>query len=108
MRHLLITGVLQGPPVREVEVKKYLLDLVEILNMKVLTPPVAKYCDDEFNEGVSGFIMITTSHISMHFWDNGLLQMDVFSCKNFHEYDVIDYMKKHLDLSIVYQKTIFR
>lgn len=54
--------------------------------MEVLYPPKAVYCDKKGNEGLTAFCIITTSHIALHSWetrDPNLVQLDIYSCKNF-------------------------
>jgi S-adenosylmethionine decarboxylase len=73
--------------------KKLILDFIEhiiqLLGMKKLTEPVLVECDGTINKwdkgGVSAFVMIAESHISLHtFPQAGLLSADIFSCKPFN------------------------
>jgi len=53
------------------------------IGMKVLNGPHAEYVDVPGNKGVTGIVIIETSHIAMHVWDEtdpGLMQLDVYSC----------------------------
>ena len=53
---------------------------------KMTLPYVVKWMDkfSEGTEGVSGFMMIAESHISIHtFPDQDYVFMDIFSCKEF-------------------------
>lgn len=71
--------------------------------------PVAERCEDEGNEGVTGFVVITTSHASVHIWDTGLVQIDVFSCRHFWNQDVLDYIYGQFgDLTSIEVKSIDR
>lgn len=59
--------------------------------------PYSKYLDVEGNRGVTGIVVIETSHISFHCWDEvspALIQMDVYSCKNFDPNRVINALLK--------------
>ena len=60
--------------------------------MEIFMPPQAKYCKDPLNAGVTGTVVITTSHSSVHVWDSGLVQADLYSCKDFNEADIVDFM----------------
>lgn len=54
--------------------------------MEILIPPHSKYCDIPGNEGVTGTVVITTSHMSIHIWPQlptPYIRMDVYSCKDF-------------------------
>jgi len=52
---------------------------------KMTLPQVVKWMDPGATmEGVSGFVMIAESHISIHtFPEKNYVFMDIFSCKNF-------------------------
>ena len=53
---------------------------------KMTLPYVAKWMDKFANgtEGISGFVMIAESHISVHtFPDQDYVFIDIFSCRNF-------------------------
>ena len=62
---------------------------------KMTLPYVAKWLDKFANgtEGMSGFVMIAESHISIHtFPDQDYVFMDVFSCRNFDTQSAIKYL----------------
>lgn len=70
--------------------------LVERIDMEKLTEPVAVRSMVKGNKGITCSCMITTSHIVLHTWEDdhpGLLQLDVYSCKDFIIEDVIDHLK---------------
>ena len=82
-KHLVFTGASPNPPRDPLYIKHALLEIVDEADMEVFMPPQAKYCDDPCNAGVTGTVVITTSHSSVHIWDNGLVQADLDSCKDF-------------------------
>ncbi len=46
----------------------------------------------EGNRGITGVVMIETSHISIHIWDEitpALVQCDVYSCAEFQRGEVV-------------------
>jgi S-adenosylmethionine decarboxylase len=44
---------------------------------------------DPLDDGMSGFVIIATSHISLHAWPcYGMVNIDVFSCEDFDTEDV--------------------
>jgi len=68
------------------------------IGMRLLTTPHVVPADpgnpDEW--GISGFIMIYESHISCHTWpEKGFVSMDVYSCRDFDEHDVVARLKDH-------------
>ena len=60
---------------------------------KIMPPYVFKYhgkVPDDW--GVSGFVLIAESHISIHtFPERGYLSLDIFSCKDFDYQQAVDY-----------------
>ena len=62
---------------------------------KMTLPYVVKWLDKFANgtEGISGFVMIAESHISIHtFPDQDYVFMDIFSCKEFDAESAIKYL----------------
>ena len=60
--------------------------------MKIIKGPYASYVTKEGNRGLTGVVMIETSHISIHIWDEispALVQCDVYSCADFQRGEVI-------------------
>jgi S-adenosylmethionine/arginine decarboxylase-like enzyme len=98
---MVLNASVRRPIIDENGCKNWLEKLVEIIDMKILIPPVAKYCDTFGNEGVTGTVVIETSHSSIHIWHKEqvpYIKMDVYSCKNFNPQDVIDFVNETMDL----------
>ena len=81
--------------------KKVLNNLVEIAGMRKLAEPMLIKADS--NEtlggkdpgGVSGFVIIQESHISLHsFTRRGFITIDLYSCKEFIASNVVNYLDK--------------
>ena len=70
--------------------------LPEKIGMTKMTLPYAVKWMDKFahgTEGISGFVMIAESHISIHtFPDQDYVFMDIFSCRNFDAESAIRYL----------------
>ena len=67
-------------------VRNFLDEYPEMLGMtKMIPPQVFTYSGETSADwGVSGFVLIAESHISVHtFPDRGYVNIDVFSCKDF-------------------------
>lgn len=70
-------------------VKEFITNLVDNIDMKAMMPPMAMYCDtdDIDKRGVTGFVIIQTSNIGVHFLDSfegePSVVLDVFTCKEF-------------------------
>ena len=93
-------------------VKGLLSFLPGYFGMKPLGRPVLKKVKSpDYPEwGLSGFVMLYESHISVHTWpETGYVSMDVYSCKEFNHERVITYLKKYwhcgkISLKIVKRK----
>ncbi len=73
----------------------------EMMGMtKITQPKVLRYKGTKPEDwGVSGYVMIAESHISMHtFPERGLVWADIFSCKEFDATTVLDDFKRRFSL----------
>jgi S-adenosylmethionine/arginine decarboxylase-like enzyme len=82
-------------------------ELVELVGMQILRPAeivavpldpsVASGADDG---GVTGTVLLTTSHASIHTWPlRGQVSFDLYSCKDFNVKQVIDFLWKKFGLT---------
>jgi S-adenosylmethionine/arginine decarboxylase-like enzyme len=91
-KHLIIRAEVNNPPTSEKEIKKWLRNLVNKIDMNIIKGPYAGYVTKEGNRGVTGVVMIETSHIAIHVWDEdrpALVQCDVYSCAEFSMNEVL-------------------
>ena len=91
-KHLIIRAEVNRPLVTEKSVRKWLRNLVKKIDMNIIKGPYASYVSKEGNRGVTGIVMIETSHISIHIWDEekpALIQCDVYSCAEFSSNEVL-------------------
>ena len=91
-KHLIIRAEVNSPITSEKEIKKWLRNVVKKIDMKIIKGPYAAYVSKEGNRGVTGVVMIETSHIAMHVWDEerpALVQCDVYSCAEFSGNEVL-------------------
>ena len=91
-KHLLIRAEVNRPITGEKEIKKWLRDLVKKIDMKIIKGPFAGYVSKEGNRGLTAVVMIETSHIAIHVWDEtspALVQCDVYSCAEFSSNEVL-------------------
>ena len=91
-KHLIIRAEVNRPLVTEKSVRKWLRNLVKKIDMNIIKGPYASYVSKEGNRGVTGVVMIETSHISIHVWDENkpaLVQCDVYSCAEFSSNEVL-------------------
>lgn len=98
---MILNATVRNPIVSEEMCVKWLTQLVDIIDMKILINPVAKFCDTDGNEGVTGTVVIETSHASIHVWhkvENPYIRMDVYSCKDFSPDKVVNFVRETMDL----------
>ena len=91
-KHFIIRAECSTPPKTEQQVKKWLRKLVKKIDMNIIKGPYASYVTKEGNRGVTGIVMIETSHIAIHVWDEpspSLVQCDVYSCASFSSNEVL-------------------
>ena len=91
-KHLIIRAEVNRPIKSEKELRKWLRNLVKKIDMKIIKGPYASYVSKEGNRGITGVVMIETSHIAVHVWDEAtpaLVQCDVYSCAEFSANEVL-------------------
>ena len=91
-KHLIIRAEVNRPLKSEKETKQWLRKLVKKIDMKIIKGPFAGYVTKEGNRGITGVVMIETSHIAIHVWDEtlpALVQCDVYSCAEFQRGEVV-------------------
>ena len=82
-------------------------ELVELVGMKLLRPAEVvavsldpAVTDGEDDGGVTGTVILTTSHGSIHTWPlRGHISFDLFSCKEFNVKTVIDFLSNKFKLT---------
>lgn len=97
-KHILVAAYdLKNPPKTAEEVDVWLRRLVDLVGMKILMGPYSILCQTVGNEGVTGIVCIETSHASIHVWSECVkpfLRMDLYSCKDFDENQVIEMVRE--------------
>jgi S-adenosylmethionine decarboxylase len=91
-KHLIVRAELDNCPDNEPWIEEWLINLVDLLGMKILAGPIVARVDDvEGNIGCTGVVIIETSHIAVHFWEEtGLMQLDVYTCGHLDKYVILD------------------
>ncbi len=82
-KHLLVNAKVKSPMKEESAAIAFLQDLVDKIDMKIIKGPFAAYVDKDGNKGLTAIVMIETSHIAFHIWDEvdpGLIQFDLYTC----------------------------
>ena len=106
-KHLLINAKVNKPMKSEEEAIEFLKDLVSLIDMKIIKGPFASYVDVVGNRGLTAMVMIETSHIAFHIWDEqspALLQFDLYTCGYLDTQPVLTTIEKSFQVaSLEYQ-----
>ena len=98
-KHILVTGYIDVAPGADAidNIKQWFVDLVAAVDMNILIQPNVVWCDTEGNEGITGIVVIDTSHSSIHIWntESPFFKFDLYSCKDF-DVDTVMSMLRHL------------
>ncbi len=98
---LLLNGHAKNPIVDEEDAINWMEDLVEKIDMKIIQGPYASYVTKKGNRGVTCVVMIETSHIALHVWDEedpSLIQFDLYTCSTLPVEDVINNVREKFSL----------
>jgi S-adenosylmethionine/arginine decarboxylase-like enzyme len=110
-KHLIVRAEAVSPPMDPEFLTKWLEDFIKYINMKVLMGPYVIYHDVPGNRGITGAVIIETSHIVMHVWDEpspALMQFDVYSCGEFDPETICKKIKKDFDIVKIEYKFLDR
>lgn len=100
-KHLLVNAKVKNPINTEEQGIDFLTNLVNQIDMKIIKGPFASYVDKEGNKGLTAIVMIETSHIAFHIWDEvdpGLIQFDLYTCGQLELNKVINIFKDTFNL----------
>ncbi len=98
---LLINGFSDTPPTDETFIKQWMQDLVKQIDMKIIQGPYTAYVTKQGNRGLTAIVMIETSHIALHVWDEtnpGMIQFDLYTCSTLPVDLVIKSLEDNLGL----------
>lgn len=85
----------------EQEAIDFLTKLVQEIDMKIIKGPFSSYVDKDGNKGLTAIVMIETSHIAFHIWDEvdpGLLQFDLYTCGSLDDQKVFNILGQHFNI----------
>ena len=106
-KHLIIRAEVNRPLKGEKETKQWLRKLVKKIDMKIIKGPYASYVSKEGNRGITGVVMIETSHIAMHVWDESnpaLIQLDVYTCSSLDKNKVFEALDDFDPVKVEYKQ----
>lgn len=103
-KHLILNAQIGNPILEEQEAIDFLTYLVNEIDMKIIKGPFAHYVDAEGNQGMTATVMIETSHIAFHIWDEcdpAELKFDLYTCGELDAGQVLQILDKQFNFSFV-------
>jgi len=104
MMHLVVDGKATnlGLLLSEEEMRGYLWDLAETIEMRIMGNPQSVSVEDKgLENGVTVIAIIETSHIAIHTWpeqDDFNVNVDIFSCKEFDAHAALESLDRKMGL----------
>jgi S-adenosylmethionine/arginine decarboxylase-like enzyme len=101
-KHLLLRGMVLDAPTSEQVVIDWLREFVGKIGMKVVQGPFASMITEEGNRGLTASVMIETSHIAFHIWDETnpcLIQFDLYTCSELNSPYVFKELEKFFNFT---------
>lgn len=94
MRHVMLDlyGCDPGLLADEAHLRRVLDEYPARIGMEKVSSVELRYIrtSNPMDDGYSGFVIIATSHVSLHAWPPyGMINIDIFSCNEFDETEVI-------------------
>lgn len=105
-KHFIARAEIKNKISDPLKINDWMRDLIKKINMKILIGPFTAYEHSVGNRGVTSLIGLTTSHASLHIWDEpdpGLMEFDLYSCSDFNIDDIINHMKYFDPVKIEYK-----
>lgn len=111
--HLLIDGYGADPELLADQslIEEFLDEFPSQIGMtKISSPQIHNYVGEVPEDwGVSGFVIIAESHISIHtFPDRQYVNIDIFSCKEFDDQSTLDKLQTRFNLTNVRSWSVSR
>jgi S-adenosylmethionine/arginine decarboxylase-like enzyme len=113
-QHLIVRAEVNNPPFDTAQIENWLAKLVDDLGMKIMMGPISGYSPIIGNRGLTAAVVIETSHIVLHAWDEespAMLQLDVYSCSDVNPQVVWNAIKEfdpvHIDYKFLDRKDKF-
>lgn len=93
-------GITNTPPTSKRELKKWLRKLVHDIGMHRIGGPFVRYVNATGNKGLTAVVMIETSHIALHIWEEGeqpYFRFDLYTCGPLQHKEVVELVAKFMN-----------
>lgn len=102
-KHMIVRAECQYPPSQST-LESWIKELVRKLDMKILAGPISANIDYMVgNNGPTCVVIIETSHIACHVWNDvnpALIQLDVYTCGKLDRNVVLDHLQDFCPLMV--------
>ncbi len=105
-KHLIIRAEVTKPPIDPIWATNWLTHVVQKIGMKILMGPYATYCPVVGNAGLTAAVIIETSHIVLHVFDEkdpAEMQLDVYTCSKLNVDDIFEELHQFEPVKIEYK-----
>jgi S-adenosylmethionine/arginine decarboxylase-like enzyme len=105
-KHLIIRAEVKKAPIDTHWTVEWLKELVAKIGMKVCAGPISAYVEMPGNRGLTAVVIIETSHIALHCWDEcdpHLMQFDVYTCGPFDPNAVLKELDQFEPVKVEYK-----
>lgn len=113
-KHLIVRAEVNRPPFETARIEDWLRKLVDALGMKIMMGPISGYSPIVGNRGLTAAVVIETSHIVLHAWDEddpAMLQLDVYTCSHLDPQVIWDALQEfepvHVDYKLLDRESKF-
>jgi S-adenosylmethionine/arginine decarboxylase-like enzyme len=96
-KHVIIRAYVNNPPKDADRLSDWCKEIVSAVGMKVIAGPLVVYGNMSGNAGYTAVTVLDFSHLAIHSWDEvspGLIEFDLFSCKDFDVNIVLDKLEE--------------
>ena len=110
-KHLIIRAETNKTPTDPKWLHSWLVKVVQEIKMDICQGPITAYVDVPGNKGLTGVVIIETSHIVMHVWDEphpALIQFDIYSCGEFKHTEICKKIMDDFDIHKIEYKYLNR
>jgi S-adenosylmethionine/arginine decarboxylase-like enzyme len=100
-KHILINAKVKNPLKTPEDGVGFLTRLVYAIQMKIIKGPFASYVEAEGNRGLTAIVMIETSHIAFHIWDEkdpAMLQFDLYTCGELDKDIILEHINREMQI----------
>ena len=105
-KHLIVRAEVNQPPTDQKWAHTWLTELVSKIGMQICQGPITTYLDMPGNRGLTGLVIIETSRIALHCWDEsepGLMQLDVYTCGDLQTEIIFNEIKQFEPVKVEYK-----